>query len=264
MIDTNIEQPQPRVPFNPNEHLMQIKNRGGATDYLPVQWRLVWFRSLCPNGTIETEIVHLDMDRETEEEGYAWNNETRRSEKVMKRALGFAICRATVKDGRGGVAMGTKSEKAASFPDFLEKAETGAIGRALAGLGYGTQFAPELDEQHRIVDAPADRGTSPALVENTNNDQRPAHANNPRTQIHKPAESAPAHPTEKPLPVSLNSLVTVANKRYPGGWVALKAKIADEFGIMGEVTDELIANDYNTDAQAFVRDAMKPPVAQPA
>jgi hypothetical protein len=33
-------------------------------------------------------------------------------------------------------------EKAASFSDFLEKAETGAIGRALAALGYGTQFAP--------------------------------------------------------------------------------------------------------------------------
>ena len=25
-------------PFNPKEHLMQIKNRGGAADYLPVQW----------------------------------------------------------------------------------------------------------------------------------------------------------------------------------------------------------------------------------
>jgi hypothetical protein len=24
--------------FNPNEHLMQIKNRGGSADYLPVQW----------------------------------------------------------------------------------------------------------------------------------------------------------------------------------------------------------------------------------
>ena len=67
-----IEQPQNVRSFNPNEHLMQIKNRGGATDYLPVQWRLVWFRALCPNGTIETEIVHLDLDRETEEETFAW------------------------------------------------------------------------------------------------------------------------------------------------------------------------------------------------
>jgi len=155
------EQPQNSRVFNPNEHLMQIKNRGGSADYLPVQWRLVWFRSLFPQGTIETEIVHLDLERETEEETYQWNNETRRSEKVIKRAPGFAVFRATVRDGQGGVATGTKSEKAASFGDFLEKAETGAIGRALAALGYGTQFAgDEFDERHRIVDAPVDRGAA--------------------------------------------------------------------------------------------------------
>ena len=145
--------------FNPNDHLLQIKNRNGSADYLPVQWRLVWFREQCPQGTIETEMLHLDLDRETEEEGYAWNNDTRRSEKVVKRANGLAVFRAVVTDGKGGTATGTKSEKAASFPDYIEKAETGAIGRALAALGYGTQFAPDLDEQHRIVDAPVDRGT---------------------------------------------------------------------------------------------------------
>lgn len=145
--------------FNPNDHVMQIKNRNGSADYLPVQWRLVWFREQCPEGSIETEMVHLDLDRETEEEGYSWNNETRRSEKVVKRANGLAVFRAVVKDGKGGIATGTKSEKAASFPDYIEKAETGSIGRALAALGYGTQFAPDLDEQHRIVDAPVDRNT---------------------------------------------------------------------------------------------------------
>jgi hypothetical protein len=169
------EQPQNARPFNPNEHLMQIKNRGGAADYLPVQWRLVWFRSLCPNGTIETEVVHLDLDRETEEETYAWNNETRRSEKVVKRAPGFAVFRAVVRDGRGGVATGTKSEKAASFSDFIEKAETGAIGRALAALGYGTQFTgDEFDERHRIVDAPVDRSNSVPGAENNRNEHTSA------------------------------------------------------------------------------------------
>ncbi len=166
------EQPQNTRLFNPNEHLMQIKNRGGSADYLPVQWRLVWFRSLFPHGTIETEIVHLDLERETEEETYVWNSETRRSEKVVKRAPGFAVFRATVKDGLGGVATGTKSEKAASFADFLEKAETGAIGRALAALGYGTQFAgDEFDERHRIVDAPVDRGSA-AQAENNGQEPR--------------------------------------------------------------------------------------------
>src|SRR5579883_3129298 len=160
------QSPRPQL-FNPNEHLIQIKGRNGSADYLPVQWRLVWFRSLCPDGTIETEIVHLDLDRETEEESYIWNSETRRSEKVVRRAPGFAVFRAIVKDGRGGIAVGTKSERAASFPDYIEKAETGAIGRALAALGYGTQFTgDEFDERHRMVDAPVDREVTSAGVQN--------------------------------------------------------------------------------------------------
>src|SRR5579884_3086880 len=120
--------------FNPREHLMMIKNRQGQTEYLPVQWRLVWFRSECPDGTIETEIIHLDLDKETEEETFVWNSEKRRSEKTTKTARGLAVVRAVVRDGKGGIATGTKMEKAASFSDFLEKAETGAVGRALAAL----------------------------------------------------------------------------------------------------------------------------------
>lgn len=144
--------------FNPKEHLITIKNRQGAAEYLPVQWRLVWFRQEHPQGSIETELVHLDLDKETEEETYAWNAEKRRSEKVIKTAKGIAIFRATVRDGKGGVATATKMERAASFSDYLEKSETGAIGRALAALGFGTQFtADDLNEAHRIVDAPVER-----------------------------------------------------------------------------------------------------------
>ena len=44
-----------------------------------------------------------------------------------------------------------------------EKAETKAVGRALAMLGYGTQFAAdELDEGERIADTPIDRTPKPA------------------------------------------------------------------------------------------------------
>ncbi len=161
------EQTQQPRSFNPNEHLIQLKSSQGAKDYLPVQWRLVWFRTICPQGMIETEMLHLDLDRDTEEETFVWSQEKRRSEKVIKHANGFVIFKATVKDGKGGIATGTKSEKAASFPDFIEKAETGAIGRALAALGYGTQFAPELDEAHRIVDSPVER--YPASVNGNGN-----------------------------------------------------------------------------------------------
>jgi hypothetical protein len=140
--------------FNPNDHMMQVSGK----DYLPVAWRLVWYREMCPEGAIETKMEFLDLDRPTEEEGTVWNEQTRRKERVTKRANGFCIFRATVTDGKGASATATKSEKAASFPDFIEKCETGAIGRALAMLGYGTQFtACELEEGHRLADTPVAR-----------------------------------------------------------------------------------------------------------
>ncbi len=141
-------------PFNPNEHLIQIKGRNGFSDYLPVQWRLAWFRYVHPNGCIETEMLHLDLEREVTETVEVWNEEKQQGEKVARRSQGLAIFKAVAKDGLGGVGTGTKSETAANFPDFIEAAETGAIGRALASLGFGTQFAPEFQEEHRIVDSP--------------------------------------------------------------------------------------------------------------
>ncbi|HTD18454.1 MAG TPA: hypothetical protein VK667_02885, partial [Ktedonobacteraceae bacterium] len=55
---------------------------------------------------------------------------------------------------------------------YIEKAETGAIGRALAALGYGTQFAPELNEEHRIVDSPVERGGASQVESNDNNGRK--------------------------------------------------------------------------------------------
>ena len=147
--------------FNPSEHLMHLKSKEGTKPYLPVQWRLVWFREQCPEGTIDTEELVVDLDREVSEEIKVWNDSSRRYETVVKHAKGYARYRAVVTDGKGGRASATKSENAASFADFCEKAETGAVGRALAMLGYGTQFtADELDEQHRIVDTPTTEGKS--------------------------------------------------------------------------------------------------------
>ncbi len=144
--------------FNPREHLMNIGTDEKPRYYLPVQWRLVWFRQECPEGTIETSIVHLDLNAETSEEMLVWNNQKRCKEKQTRTGKGLAIVRAEVSDGKGGKATGTKMEKACSFPDWLEKCETGAVGRALAELGYGTQFTgDELDEAHRIVDSPIAR-----------------------------------------------------------------------------------------------------------
>lgn len=119
--------------FNPNDHLISLKGK----DYLQVMHRLVWFRDQFPEGQIDTEVVSLDFER--------------------------AVFHATVtaiKDGSVvGRASGTGSETPKDFGDYIEKAETKAVGRALAMLGFGTQFAPELDEGERIVDSPVRRPT---------------------------------------------------------------------------------------------------------
>lgn len=99
-------------------------------DYLEVKYRIVWFREERPDWSIETEFTHM--------------------------ADKSACAKATVRDVSGRiVATSHKIEAASHFPDFAEKAETGAIGRALALLGYGTQFCgEEMDEGKRIVDSP--------------------------------------------------------------------------------------------------------------
>lgn len=152
--------PPGKKPFNPNEHMRKLKDQ----DYLDVKWRLVWFREKFPHGTIDTQELEVDLDREFTARRLVWNEQTRRKEWTEISARGYARYHAVVEDGVGGRATGTKSETALDFPDFVEKAETGAIGRALAGLGLGTQFAPDLDEGERIVDTPVDRGTPPSLA----------------------------------------------------------------------------------------------------
>jgi len=147
--------------FNPEKHLMELQGRA----YLEVKWRIAWFRAECPQGIIRTEEVLVDLDRPVSAEIPTGNwiaNPNRPGkkmpEKIRREDFGYARFRAIIDDGKGGHAEATKTENAASFPDYAEKAETGAIGRALALLGYGTQFTgDELNEEHRIVDAPVEQ-----------------------------------------------------------------------------------------------------------
>ena len=100
--------------FNPQEHLSIVD---GAA-YLEVKWRLVWLREAHPDASVDTTMVESSMDH--------------------------AIFRAEVRIPDGGSATGWGSEFREHFPNYVEAAETKAIGRALAALGFGTQFAGEL------------------------------------------------------------------------------------------------------------------------
>lgn len=117
--------------FNPNEHLMDLKGK----KYLQVMWRLVWFREDKPLWCIDTKLEQLTDNH--------------------------AVFSARIYDENGAQkSAGYGSESVKDFRDFIEKAETKAVGRALAMLGYGTQFAPELDEEERIVDSTVERKES--------------------------------------------------------------------------------------------------------
>ncbi|MDQ3548176.1 MAG: hypothetical protein M3439_05075 [Chloroflexota bacterium] len=126
--------------FDPTRHLTKVSGR----DYLEVKWRLVWLRTTHPDAQIETEMVQHQNQ--------------------------LAVFRAKVTIPSGASATGWGSEGSDDFGDYLEKAETKALGRAVAALGFGTQFCPDYDfgaDRQRVVDSPVDiRSGRPTTVAN--------------------------------------------------------------------------------------------------
>lgn len=104
--------------------------------YLQVAHRIQWFVSEKPNWSITSRIVERTD-----------NN--------------LVIMEANILDESGK--LRASAHKVGQFGiKFLEVAETGAVGRALAFLGYGTQFAEDLfDEEDDIADAPVSPKANP-------------------------------------------------------------------------------------------------------
>lgn len=118
--------------FDPSRYLRKL----GGKEYLEVKWRLLWLRTEHPDAVMQTELAKLED--------------------------GFALFKAHVSIPGGGESTGWGSETRQDFFDFIEKAETKALGRALAALGYGTQFCEDFDftagsaGNSHVVDAPVD------------------------------------------------------------------------------------------------------------
>lgn len=103
-------------------------------DYLMVAYRIQWMNEEVPNFSVTTNILRMEKDESIVQATVSIRNEK-----------GDIIKNATA----------TKREDSKGFADHLEKAETSAVGRALAMLGYGTQFAlADLDEGERLADSP--------------------------------------------------------------------------------------------------------------
>lgn len=119
------------MPFDPKPHVTKIKGK----DYIQVAHRVLWMRTDHPDWRIDTDLIQMEP---------------------------FPVVKARVIDEAGqqiASAYGTAQPKAGSVyaGREIEKAETAAIGRALALAGFGTQFAmgefDDADNDH-LADSP--------------------------------------------------------------------------------------------------------------
>lgn len=121
---------QERERYNPRNHFIKLPSRqkggGPPVDYLPVAERVRWFRDEHPEGSIDTSVIELSDAR--------------------------AVMLVRVSIPNGGSASTIGSEHKAAFPDYIEKAATVALGRALAILGFGVGFTDEFDERREEAD----------------------------------------------------------------------------------------------------------------
>jgi hypothetical protein len=185
--------------YDPNDHLINLKGK----EYLNVQNRLLWF---------------IKDQRSFIEKGLAQASYVIRTELVeMDREAGFAHFKTYVRDVLGNEATMYGSESARDFGDYAEKASTKSLGRALLALGYGTAFAPEMDEGERIVDSPVESRRSSRQA-------RPEPAPQPSSQVaplaaRAPVSSVPSAVADQPATeqqlVSIRKLCAALGKPEP-------------------------------------------------
>lgn len=115
--------------FNPNRYLRDIKGQ----PYLPVAARLAWFRHDHRDGIMETTPHSITPE------------------------IAIFHARITTQDGASATGYGSCTPD--QFPaGWIEKAETKALGRALAALGYGTLATDDFDDDGALADAPVSFG----------------------------------------------------------------------------------------------------------
>ena len=115
------------------KHLIKLQGK----EYLPVAARIVAFRETHPTGAISTELVTMEP-------------------RIVVRASIHAADGVVLATGYGTAPI---SGKGTWQSREIEKAETAAIGRALAHAGFGTLYATDADDSDgdNLADSPVSR-----------------------------------------------------------------------------------------------------------
>ena len=156
--------------FDPAQHLRTLED---GSEYLDARWRLVWFLESHSEYTITSNLVHLSAK--------------------------LAVVKVTITLPGGRTAEGLGMAAAHDVYRHVETAQTHALARALAMLGFGTESALDFE-----TDAPADAG----VKRNGSNGRKgpagvPRNGNNGKKEPASEAQATtgPKGPSEQIRPV---------------------------------------------------------------
>lgn len=190
--------------FDASRYLVKLKGK----DYLEVKWRLLWLRTEHPEAVVETELVHFIQNPP------------------------MAVFKARISIPGSGSATGWGSEEAADFGDYLEKAETKAIGRALGALGYGTQFTTDFEfvdgnGEQRVVDSPVERNGTRTYTQTDRERQAAARAAIAPIMAGRP-ETRPAMPASEP---QIKAIYAIGRGAQSMDEAEIEARSRELFGV---------------------------------
>jgi hypothetical protein len=167
-----------RPSFDPRDHIRQLED---GREYLDLKWRLVWLRNQEPDASVESQMVATSEDD--------------------------VVCRATISLQSGGSATAHGSARRSESERAVEEAESRALGRALAALGFGAEYSDDdVIEFQPTPEPPFNLMTARTLLERPKADfdveerpeQQPPRAT-PPTPAPAPAPAAPSSPeAERP------------------------------------------------------------------
>lgn len=168
--------------FNPNDHMMNLKGK----DYLPVAPRLAWLNEELRAHAIPLQTESGSISVETQLEHYGQFTDSDKGGRERRGWEAVVAAHIVVRDTNDKVVLRSTAHKRQTsfdFADFVEKAETGAIGRALAAIGYGTIQSLDFEEGEKP--SPIDGEVGPAVID------APQASRSTTSAPKKPAVAAP-------------------------------------------------------------------------